>query len=134
MTVLLKRQSYLLSCKVALLTVRNKIKLSTKLAAEYRDVQTLPPVLAGQQAGPAGPKRPAGPAAPGSAGTGMRLIGGPETGSTCVEVVLSFEVKPLMLVQTVPLQLPNRDRWSNSDINKGSRRRVVRQDRDYRRH
>lgn len=61
---------------------RNKIKLSTKLAAEYRDVQTLPPVLAGQQAGPAGPKRPAGPGAPGAGGGGMKLIGGPETGST----------------------------------------------------
>ena len=62
---------------------RNKIKLSTKLAAEYRDVQTLPPVLAGQQAGPAGPKRPAA-AGPGSAGSGIKLIGGPETGSAYV--------------------------------------------------
>ncbi len=51
---------------------------------EYRDVQTLPPVLQSQQAGPAGPKRP-GPATDptaGGAGTGVKLIGGPETGPT----------------------------------------------------
>lgn len=66
--------------------VRNKIKLSTKLAAEYRDVQVLPPVLAGQQAGPAGPKRPGqGPAGPGAAGPSVKLIGGPETGATWVD-------------------------------------------------
>ena len=54
---------------------RNKIKLASKLAAEYKDVQTLPPILAGQQAGPAGPKRPAAPA---TGGQGVKLIGGPE--------------------------------------------------------
>ncbi|ORY34752.1 WD40-repeat-containing domain protein [Naematelia encephala] len=52
----------------------NKIKLATKLAIEYRDVQTLPPVLASQQAGPAAPKRPATPA---GAGAGVKLITGP---------------------------------------------------------
>jgi hypothetical protein len=64
---------------------RNKIKLSTKLAAEYRDVQTLPPVLAGQQAGPAGPKRPPTAGQGPAAGSGMKLIGGPEAGSTYVK-------------------------------------------------
>ncbi|KAK6908475.1 pre-mRNA-splicing factor PRP46 [Kwoniella mangroviensis CBS 8507] len=59
----------------------NKIKLASKLAAEYKDVQTLPPILASQQ-GPAGPKRPAaangnGPSAPGPQ-AGQKLIGGPE--------------------------------------------------------
>jgi pleiotropic regulator 1 len=54
---------------------RHKIKLASKLAAEYKDVQTLPPILAGQQAGPAGPKRPAAPA---TGGQGVKLIGGPE--------------------------------------------------------
>jgi len=58
------------------LTSRNKIKLASKLAAEYKDVQTLPPILAGQQAGPAGPKRPA--AGPATGGSGVKLIGGPE--------------------------------------------------------
>ena len=59
---------------------RHKIKLASKLAAEYKDVQTLPPILAGQQAGPAGPKRPAAPA---TGGQGVKLIGGPED-FTCV--------------------------------------------------
>ena len=51
---------------------------------EYRDVQTLPPVLQSQQAGPAGPKLP-GPAAgstTGGAGGGVKLIGGPEATTT----------------------------------------------------
>jgi pleiotropic regulator 1 len=56
---------------------RNKIKLATKLAAEYKDVQTLPPVLAAQQAGPTGPKRPT-QAGTGTAGPGVKLIGGIE--------------------------------------------------------
>jgi pleiotropic regulator 1 len=55
----------------------HKIKLASKLATEYKDVQTLPTVLAGQGAGPAGPKRPAAGPAP-SGGQGMKLIGGPE--------------------------------------------------------
>ena len=58
-----------------MLIIRHKIKLASKLAAEYKDVQTLPPILAGQQAGPAGPKRPAAPA---TGGQGVKLIGGPE--------------------------------------------------------
>ena len=60
---------------------RHKIKLASKLATEYKDVQTLPTVLAGQGAGPAGPKRPAAAAGPGSipsGGQGMKLIGGVE--------------------------------------------------------
>lgn len=62
----------------------NRIKMAVKIAAEYKDVQTLPPVLASQQAGPAGPKRPAQSAVTntGSAGPGVKLIGGPESGST----------------------------------------------------
>ncbi|CAD6568717.1 MAG: pre-mRNA-splicing factor prp46 [Tremellales sp. Tagirdzhanova-0007] len=56
------------------------LKLASKLAKEYRDVQILPPILQSQQAGPQGPKRP-GPLA-GSAGPGVKLIGGPEAGST----------------------------------------------------
>jgi hypothetical protein len=61
---------------------RYKIKISSKLATEYHDVQTLPPVLAAKQ--PAGPKRPqsvtAGAAGPGlitNGVSGMKLIGGP---------------------------------------------------------
>lgn len=48
-----------------------------KVATEYKDVQTLPPALAG--AGPAGPKKPAaaGPVAP-TAGAGVKLLTGPE--------------------------------------------------------
>lgn len=59
-----------------MLIARHKIKLASKLASEYKDVQTLPPILAGQQAGPAGPKRPA--AGPATGGPGVKLIGGPE--------------------------------------------------------
>ncbi|WVF68480.1 pre-mRNA-splicing factor PRP46 [Kwoniella sp. CBS 6097] len=63
----------------------NKIKLASKLAAEYKDVQVLPPILAGQTAGPAGPKRPAGgapgPAVPGPV-AGQKLIGGVEAAET----------------------------------------------------
>ena len=55
-----------------------RIKLSTKLAAEFKDVQTLPPVLASQHTGPAGPQRPAAPA---GAGPNVKLIGGPEAPS-----------------------------------------------------
>ncbi|RSH93295.1 pre-mRNA-splicing factor prp46 [Saitozyma podzolica] len=55
----------------------NKVKFASKVAAEYRDVQTLPPVLQSQSAGPAGPKKPAaGPIV--GAGPGVKLIGGPE--------------------------------------------------------
>lgn len=54
----------------------NKIKLATKLATEYKDVQTLPPVLQAQQTGPAGPKRPGPSEALGGAGLGVKLIGG----------------------------------------------------------
>lgn len=59
---------------------RNKIKLATKLAIEYKDVQTLPPILQAQQTGPAGPKRPTQPsiAASATAGPNVKLIGGPE--------------------------------------------------------
>jgi pleiotropic regulator 1 len=57
--------------------LRNKLKMASKLAMEYADVQTLPPILQTQQAGPAGPKR-AGPAG-GGAQTSVKLIGGPET-------------------------------------------------------
>ncbi|KIR33268.1 pre-mRNA-splicing factor PRP46 [Cryptococcus deuterogattii MMRL2647] len=59
----------------------NKIKLATKLAIEYKDVQTLPPILQSQQAGPAGPKRPKQPSitVSGAAGPNVKLIGGPET-------------------------------------------------------
>ncbi|KAK1923597.1 nuclear mRNA splicing, via spliceosome-related protein [Papiliotrema laurentii] len=60
----------------------SKIKLSTKLALEYKDVQTLPPVLASQQAGPAGPKRPNQPAPVAGAANGIKLIGGPEAAPT----------------------------------------------------
>ncbi|EIW71516.1 hypothetical protein TREMEDRAFT_27014 [Tremella mesenterica DSM 1558] len=61
----------------------NKIKLATKLAAEYRDVQTLPPVLQSQQAGPTGPKRPQSGLAPSpGVGPGVKLIGGPTSSST----------------------------------------------------
>jgi pleiotropic regulator 1 len=59
------------------LTRRNKIKMASKLAAEYRDVQTLPPVLQSQGVGPAGPKRPL-QASVGIAGPDVKLIGGPE--------------------------------------------------------
>ncbi|BEI81691.1 hypothetical protein CcaverHIS002_0208510 [Cutaneotrichosporon cavernicola] len=52
-----------------------KAKLATKLATEYRDVQTLPAVLAGAGAGP---KQPAQPANPATAGPGVKLIAGPE--------------------------------------------------------
>lgn len=57
---------------------RAKLKLASKLAAEYRDVQTLPPVLQAQQAGPSGPKRPDSSAnsSGGTAGPGVKLIGG----------------------------------------------------------
>ncbi|WWD04577.1 pre-mRNA-splicing factor PRP46 [Kwoniella europaea PYCC6329] len=63
----------------------NKIKLASKLAAEYKDVQTLPPILASQQ-GPTGPKRPAaangnGSSAPGPQ-AGQKLIGGPEAATS----------------------------------------------------
>ena len=68
----------------------HKIKLATKLAAEYKDVQTLPPILQSQQAGPAGPKRPAqangGPAV-GGAGPGVKLIGGPEAPSASTSAI-----------------------------------------------
>ncbi|ODN72948.1 pre-mRNA-splicing factor PRP46, variant [Cryptococcus amylolentus CBS 6039] len=62
----------------------NKIKFATKLGIEYKDVQTLPPILQSQTAGPAGPKRPsqAAIAAPGAAAAGVKLIGGPEARST----------------------------------------------------
>ncbi|MDA4808067.1 hypothetical protein NY486_19570, partial [Enterobacter hormaechei] len=58
-----------------------KVKLASKLAREYKDVQVLPPVLQAAGAG-AGPKRPAGPsagAAPGPAAgpsAGPKLITG----------------------------------------------------------
>jgi pleiotropic regulator 1 len=65
---------------------RNKIKLAAKLATEYKDVQTLPPILAGQQAGPAGPKRPAAAGPAPSGGQGVKLIGGPE-GSSYVKSI-----------------------------------------------
>lgn len=58
------------------LTPRTKAKIATKVATEYKDVQTLPPALAA--AGPAGPKKPAAPAGPGAAGPGVKLITGPE--------------------------------------------------------
>ncbi|KAK8849658.1 pre-mRNA-splicing factor PRP46 [Kwoniella newhampshirensis] len=63
----------------------NKLKLASKLATEYKDVQTLPPILQAQQAGPAGPKRPGqtpGPAASGPAVPGQKLIGGPDAEPT----------------------------------------------------
>ncbi|ADV23409.1 pre-mRNA-splicing factor PRP46 [Cryptococcus gattii Ru294] len=58
----------------------NKIKLATKLAIEYKDVQTLPPILQSQQAGPAGPKPPKQPSitVSGTAGPNVKLIGGLE--------------------------------------------------------
>lgn len=71
-----------LSCRATRATtdnIRSKLKLSSKLAYEYHDVQTLPPILQSQQAGPAGPKRPA--TAPEGTGPSVKLIGGPETGS-----------------------------------------------------
>jgi pleiotropic regulator 1 len=68
-------QAYVPITRLNVLIDRHKIKLASKLAAEYKDVQTLPPILAGQQAGPAGPKRPAAPA---TGGQGVKLIGGPE--------------------------------------------------------
>lgn len=65
---------------------RNKIKLATKLAIEYKDVQTLPPILQSQQAGPAGPKRPKQPSitVSGAAGPNVKLIGGPEAETALV--------------------------------------------------
>lgn len=60
----------------------NKMKLAAKLAVEYRDVQVLPPILAGQQAGPTGPKRPTAQPTAGGAGAGVKLIGGPGEPST----------------------------------------------------
>ncbi|KAK4688549.1 pleiotropic regulator 1, partial [Tremellales sp. Uapishka_1] len=65
----------------------NKLKLSSKLAVEYADVQTLPPVLQSQTAGPAGPKRPS---VVGSAGAGVKLIGGPEAASRHVHISLPY--------------------------------------------
>lgn len=65
---------------------RNKIKLATKLAIEYKDVQILPPILQSQQAGPAGPKRPtqSSIAASATAGPNIKLIGGPEADKALV--------------------------------------------------
>lgn len=59
---------------VLIVTGRNKLKLASKLATEYKDVLTLPPALAGA-VGAAGPKRPAaiGPAA---AGPAVKMIEG----------------------------------------------------------
>lgn len=54
-----------------------KAKLSSKLAAEYKDVQTLPPALAARQAGPAGPKRSANDVPTGAASS-VKLIAGAE--------------------------------------------------------
>lgn len=53
---------------------------------EYADVQTLPPVLQSQQAGPTGPKRPANGSGGvvAGAGPGVKLIGGPEIPSRSV--------------------------------------------------
>ncbi|ORX37733.1 WD40-repeat-containing domain protein [Kockovaella imperatae] len=77
-----------------------RIKLATKLAAEFKDVQTLPPVLAAQQAGPAGPKRPAQPAANGGgAGPGVKLIGGPETASSSTSGSAAAAAEPRLLVK-----------------------------------
>lgn len=61
--------------------IRQKIKTATKLAAEYKDVQILPPILQSQQAGPAGPKRQAAVAPTAVAGPEVKLIGGPEQAS-----------------------------------------------------
>ncbi|WWD20286.1 pre-mRNA-splicing factor PRP46 [Kwoniella shandongensis] len=63
----------------------NKLKLASKLATEYKDVQTLPPILQAQQTGPAGPKRPGqstGPAPGPALVPGQKLIGGLEAEST----------------------------------------------------
>jgi len=75
-------ETYLTFIYSAEMLHRNKIKLATKLAAEYKDVQTLPPVLASQQAGPTGPKRPTAPA---GNGPNVKLIGGPESSSSWVK-------------------------------------------------
>jgi pleiotropic regulator 1 len=53
-----------------------KAKIAAKVAAEYRDVQTLPAALASAGAGPKKPAAPA-PAAP-----GVKLIAGPEAETT----------------------------------------------------
>lgn len=67
---------------------RHKIKIASKLATEYHDVQTLPPVLAAKQ--PAGPQRPGqttraaggGPGLITNGVSGMKLIGGPGGAAT----------------------------------------------------
>lgn len=78
---------------LTLISFRHKIKLASKLAVEYKDVQVLPPILQNQQAGPTGPKRSTGATAGagganaggggGGAGPGVKLIGGVEHAS-CV--------------------------------------------------
>ena len=109
---------------------RNKIKLSTKLAAEYHDTQVLPPILASQTAGPAGPKRPAQIAGPaeGAAAAGMKLIGGPEQpsqSSTCVYVLLIGHEDGELIADPTEQLLLNPVHWSNSGINRASLVRAV---------
>ncbi|KAJ9120503.1 pre-mRNA-splicing factor prp46 [Naganishia onofrii] len=66
----------------------HKIKIASKIATEYHDVQTLPPVLAAKQ--PAGPKRPQptkgaitnGQRTITNGAGGMKLIGGPVDSTT----------------------------------------------------
>lgn len=63
-----------------------KVKIASKLATEYHDVQTLPPVLAAKQ--PAGPQKPQQGARAGGPGlitngvSGVKLIGGPGGAAT----------------------------------------------------
>ena len=92
-------------------------------------MQTLPPVLASQQAGPAGPKRPNQPAPVAGAANGIKLIGGPEAAPTYVQLY------SLSLLAGHPLpSQQSRGRWSNSDTNRALQLRAVKRRPDYRRH
>ncbi|KAL7425127.1 pre-mRNA-splicing factor prp46 [Cryptotrichosporon argae] len=75
----------------------NKIKLATKLAAEYKDVQTLPPALQAQ-AGPAGPKRAAA-ASSVPANGGVKLITGLEDAGSTSSSTFSAASEPRALVK-----------------------------------
>ncbi|GAA6019511.1 hypothetical protein JCM8202_001838 [Rhodotorula sphaerocarpa] len=54
-----------------------KVRLGSKIDAEYRNAKVLPAALVAQQKGGVGPARPAGPAAAGAQGPQRKLIEGP---------------------------------------------------------